>query len=102
MDLQLPLYRLLIRSLAIKGDVELGYVQLPGDLAKVGFAIADWSDSDLLEAETLARTIAADILDLKITDVPRLNDLRYAESSRICQDTVIDRHIPWLSDWRGR
>ncbi|MEI7700047.1 MAG: PD-(D/E)XK nuclease family protein [Planctomycetia bacterium] len=101
-DLQLPLYRLLIRSLAIKGDVELGYVQLPGDLAKVGFALADWSESDLLEAETLARTIAAEILDLKITDVPRLNDLRYAESSRICQDTVIDRHIPWLSDWRGR
>lgn len=101
-DLQLPLYRLLIRSLAIRGDVELGYVQLPGDLAKVGFAPAEWSDSDLLEAETLARTIAAEILDLKITDVPRLNDLRYAESSRICQDTVIDRNIPWLSDWRGR
>lgn len=101
-DLQLPLYRLLIRSLAIKGDIELGYVQLPGDLAKVGFAPADWSDSDLQDAEELARTIASEIIDLKITDVPRLNDLRYAESARICQDTVIDRNLPWLKTWQGR
>ena len=101
-DLQLPLYRRLVRSEGITSNVELGYIQLPGDLSKIGEAIADWTDAELLDAENLARTIAADIIDLKISDVVPMSDRRSSEFSRICQDTVIDRGMPWLPDWSGR
>ncbi len=101
-DLQLPLYRLLVRSLGINSHVQLGYVQLPGDLKDVGISIAEWTDAELIDAEVRAREIAADIIDLKIRDVTAMDDLRYSEFSRICQDTVIDRNIPWLESWRGR
>ncbi len=101
-DLQLPLYRLLVRSEGISSNVELGYVQLPGDLSKIGVAIADWKEAELIEAENLARIIAADIIDLKITEVIPSGDRRSSEFSRICQDSVIDRNIPWLKSWSGR
>ncbi|MEZ6033931.1 MAG: PD-(D/E)XK nuclease family protein [Planctomycetaceae bacterium] len=101
-DLQLPLYRLLVRSEGITTNVELGYIQLPGDLSKIGEAIADWTDTELAEAETLARHIAADIIDLKITNVLPSGDRGSSEFSRILQDTVIDRGMPWLQDWAGR
>jgi len=101
-DLQLPLYRLLVRSLGITSNVQLGYVQLPGDLKEVGIALAEWPDSELHEAEARAREIAADIIDLKMDDVPAMDDRRYSEFSRICQDTVIDRNMPWLESWPGR
>ena len=101
-DLQLPLYRLLVRSIPIKGDVHLGYIQLPGDLSKVGYEPATWTDSELLQAEQIARTVAADIIDLKIDRVTAINDDRYSELARICQDPVIDRNIPWLASWPGR
>jgi len=101
-DLQLPLYRRLVRSDGITSNVELGYVQLPGDLSKIGESIADWTDAELLNAENLARTIAADIIDLKINDVAPMSDRRSSEFARICQDTVIDRGMPWLPDWSGR
>ena len=101
-DLQLPLYRLLVRSDGITSNVELGYIQLPGDLSKIGEDLADWSDAELLEAENLARIIAADIIDLKITDIVPSGDRRSTEFSRICQDTVIDRGMPWIPHWPGR
>ena len=101
-DLQLPLYRLLVRSDGITSNVELGYIQLPGELSKIGAAIADWTDAELLDAENLARSIAADIIDLKITSVVPSGDRRSSEFSRICQDTVIDRAMPWLANWPGR
>lgn len=98
LDLQLPLYRLLIRSLGIDGVVQLGYVHLPGDLSKIGCTIADWEQGDLESAELRAREIAADIIDLRIDRVARGDEMRAAEFARICQDSVIDRSIPWLED----
>lgn len=100
-DLQLPLYRLLVRSLKIEKKVELGYINLPGDLTKAGVEIAEWSDSQLEQAEQLARQLAADIYDLRIDNVSPMAD-RFREFSRLCQDTVIDRQVPWLPTWRGR
>ncbi|MEZ6124522.1 MAG: PD-(D/E)XK nuclease family protein [Planctomycetaceae bacterium] len=101
-DLQLPLYRLLVQSLGIPSSVQLGYVHLPGNLAQVGASIAEWSEADLHSAETTAREVAANILDLKIDHITTGSENRAAEFSRICQDTVIDRNIPWLADWPGR
>lgn len=101
-DLQLPLYRLLVRALGIRGTVRLGYVLLPGDSGQTGLAMADWTDGDLDAAEEMARGTASDILNLKIPSIDALNDLRYAELSRICMDSVVDRTPHWLRSWRGR
>lgn len=101
-DLQLPLYRLLIKSKQIEGDVDLGYIHLPGDLSKIGEKIANWNATELESAYSTARTVAADILDLQIDRVTPGNTRRAGEFVRICQDTVINRNIPWLEDWNGR
>lgn len=101
-DLQLPLYRLLVRSLEITDDVQLGYVHLPNDLSDVGNRMADWTAADLKDAEETARRVAADILDLKISTVAKGDAHRQTEFSRLTQDTVIDRNIPWLESWSGR
>ena len=101
-DLQLPLYRLLVRSLDVHDNLELGYIHLPGDLAKVGASIAKWTDIDLDSAETTAREVAAHIIDLRIDRVEPGQPRRSTEFARVCQDTVIDRNIPWLADWPGR
>lgn len=101
-DLQLPLYRLLVRSLEITDDVQLGYVHLPNDLSDVGNSMADWSAVDLKQAEETAQQVAADILDLRIATLAKGDAHRKTEFSRLCQDTVIDRNIPWLESWAGR
>lgn len=101
-DLQLPLYRLLVRSLGLTDDIRLGYVHLPGDLSRIGCSIADWDRADLESAEQRTREVAAEILDLKIDRVATGDPQRPNEFSRLCQDTVIDRNIPWLADWTGR
>ncbi len=56
-DLQLPLYRHLVRELNITGEVKLGYVQLPKDTAKTDFKLADWTDDDLRRADEAAREV---------------------------------------------
>ncbi len=101
-DLQLPLYRRLVRGLGLTGTVQLGYVQLPGDTKKIGFELAEWSDAELESAEQLASVVAADLLDLKITAVESDGNYGATALSGICQDSVIDRRAPWLKTWRGR
>lgn len=66
-DLQLPLYRHLIRGVVHEGaplvplpsdEVELGYINLPSELGDTGIALAtEWSRTDLLEADELARDV---------------------------------------------
>ena len=53
-DLQLPLYRVLARSLGTPDPIRLGYVVLPKDIRGVGVRLADWSETDLREAEATA------------------------------------------------
>ena len=101
-DLQLPLYRLLVRSLGIDDSLQLAYVNIPGDLGAIGVQVADWTAEDLNDAERLAREVAADIIDLKIAEIAPGNDFRSAEFARVCQDTVIDSATPWTEDWAGR
>lgn len=101
-DLQLPLYRLLVRSIGIEGDMQLGYIHLPGDLSKIGCSIADWELADLESAEQRAREVAAEILDLRIDRVAPGDAHRGDAMSRLCQESVIDRRIPWLTNWPGR
>lgn len=101
-DLQLPLYRLLVRSLGLNEHVQLGYIHLPGDLAAIGASIADWSHEDLASADETAREVAASIIDLKIDRIAPAKERRYTEFSRVCQDTVIESSSPWMTEWTGR
>lgn len=99
-DLQLPLYLLLTRSLNLHGRVQPGYVHLPGDTSAVDCALADWDDAALESAFAEARRIATDILDLTIDRIAPGDGT--SDLSRICQDTVVNASIPWLRSWTGR
>ncbi|MCH2203779.1 MAG: PD-(D/E)XK nuclease family protein [Fuerstiella sp.] len=101
-DLQLPLYRLLVREMGIDSNMQLGYVNLPGDLKYIGTSIADWTPEELNCAEEKAKQVAAQILDLKIDGVQPAGGMFEDELTGICQDSVVDRRIPWLTDWPGR
>ncbi|MBL8814834.1 MAG: PD-(D/E)XK nuclease family protein [Planctomyces sp.] len=96
-DLQLPLYRTLVREAGITGKLQLGYIHLPGDLSKVGPSMAEWTDQELDEADRFSREIATDIIDLKIDRVEPGDPAMPSDFAAICQETVIDRNIPWLS-----
>lgn len=93
-DLQLPLYRHLARSLGIEGPVQLGYVLLPKDVDKVGFCMAQWTDADLAAADEVARQVVRNIRDEQFwppTDPPP--DFS-AEFAAICQDGVFEKRLP--------
>ena len=98
----MPLYRLLARELDIECDIQLGYVNLPGDLKQVGASIADWTPEDLAGADEKAKQVAADIRDMRIDAIGSATGMIRDDLTRICQDTVVDRRIPWLNNWSGR
>lgn len=92
-DLQLPLYRHLARSLGIEGPVQLGYVLLPKDVDKVEFCMAQWADEDLAAADDVARQVVRDIREQKFwppTDpAPDFSE----EFAAICQDGVFESRL---------
>jgi ATP-dependent helicase/nuclease subunit B len=53
-SLQLPLYRKLVEKLGIFDNVELGYVLLPRAARSTGYAMAPWTEEELLEAQDRA------------------------------------------------
>jgi RecB family exonuclease len=59
-DLQLPLYRHLVRALedpVINGPVQLGYILLPRDVRRIGASLAEWSAADLEAADRVAHDV---------------------------------------------
>jgi len=56
-DLQLPLYRHLVRAMGLEGRVRLGYVNLPKDTGAVGLAEAEWTPEDLDAADRTAEDV---------------------------------------------
>jgi len=71
-DLQLPLYRRLLAGILKEdgtpvvpeeeqGRVKLGYILLPKKLDGVGAAQADWTESELAEAEETARRVVREL-----------------------------------------
>jgi ATP-dependent helicase/nuclease subunit B len=89
-DLQLPLYRLLARSIGVAGDVQLGYLQVSPD-ASVMEALANWTEVELADAEERARAAVREILDGRfwktLEKPPRLS----REFDPICQEGVFER-----------
>jgi ATP-dependent helicase/DNAse subunit B len=85
-DLQLPLYRHLVRELNVTGDVKLGYIQLPKDTTKTAFKMADWTEDDLRRADETARDVVRKIRDglfwPPAAQPPAFNE----DFAAICQD----------------
>ncbi len=92
-DLQLPLYRHLIRTRPYSTDepIELGYILLPGDLKKTAFVTAEWTEEDLRSADEAAFKVIRAVRGNRFwppTDPPPV----YSQTwSAICQDAVFER-----------
>ena len=56
-DLQLPMYRHLVRAIEIGRPVQLGYIVLPKDTGKVSEHLAPWSETLLAEADAKASEV---------------------------------------------
>jgi RecB family exonuclease len=57
LDLQLPLYRHLVRGCGITTEVQLGYILLPKDLQQIGASMAAWTPADLAQADAAAADV---------------------------------------------
>ncbi len=96
-DLQLPLYRHLVKEVsAVAGsdfeNIILGYILLPKKLDDVGFHPADWS-ADLLEtADEAAREIIRQLRNGVFWPPAERPPLYSEDFAAICQDHVFERH----------
>ncbi|MBX9788790.1 MAG: PD-(D/E)XK nuclease family protein [Pirellulales bacterium] len=93
LDLQLPLYRHLARSLGIDGEIRLGYIVLPKDLDQTGALVAEWSGDDLAAAEATAAEVVRNIRAGRFwpptTPAPAWRD----DLAAICQDDQLGRAL---------
>jgi RecB family exonuclease len=91
-DLQLPLYRVLLPEIldddgdplvpeAARGQVRLGYILLPRELEKVGEAFADWTEEELAQALEVARQVVRDLRTL---------DFHYDPGTKSFRDDALD------------
>ena len=92
-DLQLPLYRHLVKHLGLEGDIMLGYIVLPKDTREVKNLMADWTNEELKEADAKAIEVAAKILDEQFWPPADVNPMFFQEFAAICQDNVFDREV---------
>lgn len=87
-DLQLPLYRHLVKSLGIDSEVGLAYINLPKKLDDVKHAKAGWDASMLLSADEKAREIVRSIRE-NIFWPPSDDGGLMSEFAEICLETMI-------------
>ena len=92
-DLQLPLYIPLAKSLGIKGALKLGYIVLPKNAEKTGALFADWNDDMLANAQTEARRVASDIVAEKFWPPQRLPTRILTDFASICQEHAFRPHL---------
>ena len=90
-NLQLPLYRHLARSVGVNGVVRLGYISLPRDTNDIREQFGDWDDRELAEADVVAAEVIANILDELFWPL-KANENVY-EFAPIVQDGVFGREI---------
>lgn len=99
-DLQLPLYRHLVKEVAVvKGadfsNIIMGYVLLPKNLKDTGFNSADWSTRELNDADNAAIDVIRKIRS-GIFWPPNPRPPLYSEDfAAICQDRVFERDNIW-------
>lgn len=89
-DLQLPLYRHLIR--AVEGmpayhTLQMGYIVLPKRTSDIGLKLADWTEDDLKSAEDTAEEVIRCVRREAFWP-PNPNPRYFAEFAAICQDDL--------------
>ncbi len=84
-DLQLPLYRHLARNLALPAEPQLGYINLPKDLAGVGAAFATWSADDFADADAKAKQVALSIARREFWPPKKDSPGLFSDFDDICQ-----------------
>lgn len=90
-DLQLPLYRHLVRAAGIAGPVGLGYIVLPKETGRVGESLADWTEADLEDADGAACDVVRKIRK-GVFWPPKDPPPKYSEDlAPICLDDVFGR-----------
>ena len=102
LDLQLPLYRHLVGQVKLRDDAnrslppQLGYIQLPRNLAQVGVALAEWSQEELAAADEAARNVVRGVWsgDFTLAGTPKYED----DFSAICLDRAM---APPVADETG-
>jgi hypothetical protein len=62
-DLQLPLYRHLVKALGIRDPVSLAYILLPKDTSKVGISRAEWTQDELDDADNQIGEVVRRVLN---------------------------------------
>ena len=97
-DLQLPLYRHLVKEVSAVAGADLsnvvtGYVLLPKKLDDVGFHEADWSRDQLLAADEKARSIIRKLREGNFWP-PNPYPSKFGEFAEICQDKVFEKFEP--------
>jgi ATP-dependent helicase/nuclease subunit B len=85
-DLQLPLYRHLVRGLDPPGGVQLGYIHLPKDVRRTGFSLAEWTEEELRQADETAREVVRRIWDNRFSPPAVPPPAFFEEFAAICQD----------------
>ncbi|MHC4941769.1 MAG: PD-(D/E)XK nuclease family protein [Planctomycetota bacterium] len=85
-DLQLPLYRHLARSLGLEGELELGFITLSQERPGADCLIAQWNSSDLEAADRCAEEVVRNIRGEKFWPPNPSPRGFFADLSAICQD----------------
>ena len=85
-DLQLPLYLHLARTLEICENVRVGYIVLPKDTSQTGDRIAQWDAGLLASADCEAIRVARDIHQGKFWPPTQPPPSLLSEYASICQD----------------
>ena len=87
-DLQLPLYRHLVKAVGIADEVELAYINLPRKAADMKHQVAAFSPDELLSADEAARNVVRDIRN-NVFWPPSSDPGLMSEFAEICLDTII-------------
>lgn len=96
-DLQLPLYRHLVKEVeAVKGgdfdNVLMGYILLPKKLADVGFFEATWTREQLQQADEVAKDVIRQIRAGVYWPPAPKPPLYSGDYAAICQDNVFEQY----------
>ncbi|MHB8974697.1 MAG: PD-(D/E)XK nuclease family protein [Pirellulaceae bacterium] len=97
-DLQLPLYVDLAKTLQITGPLQVGYIVLPKDVAQVGHRMADWDASQFAAARMLAAEVARGIYHQEFwpPTLPAPDIL--TDYAAICQDDAFRPQYEYAGD----
>lgn len=107
-DLQLPLYRHLVKEVAVVADADFnrvttGYVLLPKKLSDIGFDQTHWSPDELVAADELAREIIRKIRSNAYWP-PAIRPPQFSDDyAAICQDNAFEQfnsvEVEEVSPW---